>query len=264
MSEQAKPVILVTNDDGIEAPGIEALVAAMSRIGRVIVVAPLGEQSAVGHALTVSLPLRVTHHNKNGKFFGYAVSGTPADCVKLALRTLLAAEGLPIPDIVVSGINHGRNTAVNIIYSGTISAATEATVLDVPGVAFSLTSYNPEADFSAAATFAREFVPLVIKHGLPRGTLLNINVPDVPFEEIKGFRYTRQGQSYWEDTFEQREDPMHRPYYWLKGKYVRVDSESDSDDLAIDEGIVSITPLQYDLTDHSFLEHLRSNWPDAL
>src|SRR5437762_1968547 len=143
--------ILVTNDDGINAPGIYALATALKEIGNVIVMAPLGEQSAVGHALTVSLPLRVTDFHKEGDFFGFAVSGTPADCVKLALRTFLKERELPMPDIVISGINHGRNTAVNIIYSGTVSAATEATVLDVPAFAISLTSYHPNEDIDDIA-----------------------------------------------------------------------------------------------------------------
>jgi 5'-nucleotidase len=253
--------ILVTNDDGINSRGIYDLVLALREIGNVIVIAPLGEQSAVGHALTVSLPLRVTEFHKNGEFFGFAVSGTPADCVKLALRTFLGEQGLPRPDIVVSGINHGRNTAVNIIYSGTVSAATEATVLDVPAIAVSLTSYDPNADFSAAAEFMKRFTPHVAKTGLPRGTLLNVNVPPLPFDELKGALYTRQGASYWEDDFEKRMDPQERPYYWLKGKYILEDTEDDIDDIAIRQDKISVTPIHYDLTNHSFLEELRKNWP---
>jgi 5'-nucleotidase len=253
--------ILVTNDDGINSRGIYDLVIALREIGNVIVIAPLGEQSAVGHALTVSLPLRVTEFHKNGEFFGYAVSGTPADCVKLALRTFLGEVGLPRPDIVVSGINHGRNTAVNIIYSGTVSAATEATVLDVPAIAVSLTSYDPDADFRPAAEFMKRFTPHVAKTGLPRGTLLNVNVPPGPFKELNGTLYTRQGASYWEDDFEKRMDPQERPYYWLKGKYILEDTDDDIDDIAIRQNKISVTPIHYDLTNHSFLEELRKNWP---
>jgi 5'-nucleotidase len=255
--------ILVTNDDGINSQGIYDLVLALRQIGNVIVIAPLGEQSAVGHALTVSLPLRVTEFHKNGEFFGFAVSGTPADCVKLALRTFLGEKGLPRPDIVVSGINHGRNTAVNIIYSGTVSAATEATVLDVPAIAVSLTSYDPEADFSAAAEFMKRFTPHVATMGLPRGTLLNVNVPPLPFHELKGTLYTRQGASYWEDDFEKRMDPQERPYYWLKGKYILEDTDDDIDDIAIRQDKISVTPIHYDLTNHAFLEELRAKWPQA-
>ena len=253
--------ILVTNDDGINAAGIYALARAMREIGDVVVVAPLGEQSAVGHALTVSLPLRVTEFHKNSEFFGYAVSGTPADCVKLALRTYLKELGLPMPDLVVSGINHGRNTAVNIIYSGTVSAATEATVLDVPAIAFSLTSYHANADFSHAAEFAKRFAPIVVKQGLPRGTLLNVNVPAVPLNKMRGMVYTRQGKSYWDDMFEKRLDPQERPYYWLKGHYVLEDKTRDIDDIAIRENCISISPLHYDLTNYDFLETMRGSWP---
>jgi 5'-nucleotidase len=255
--------ILVTNDDGINAPGIYALVEALREIGNVVVMAPLGEQSAVGHALTVSLPLRVTEFEKNGKFFGFAVSGTPADCVKLALRTYLDERGLPKPDIVVSGINHGRNTAVNIIYSGTVSAATEATVLDVPAIAISLTSYHPDADFSHAATFAKRFAPHVARTGLPRGTLLNVNVPPLSLEEMEGTVYTRQGSSYWDDMFEKRIDPQERPYYWLKGHYILVDEDADIDDIAIRQKQISITPLHYDLTNYAFLEKIKKEWPGS-
>ena len=254
--------ILVTNDDGINSRGIYELVLALRNVGNVIVMAPLGEQSAVGHALTVSLPLRVTEFHKNGEFFGFAVSGTPADCVKLALRTFLDECGLPKPDIVVSGINHGRNTAVNIIYSGTVSAATEATVLDVPAIAVSLTSYHPDADFRPAAQFIQSFAPHVAKAGLPRGTLLNVNVPPLPLDDIKGVSYTKQGASYWEDEFEKRMDPQERPYYWLKGQYVLEDKDSDIDDIAIREDRISVTPIHYDLTNHDFLQHLRSHWPE--
>ncbi len=252
--------ILVTNDDGINSQGIAALVSALKEVASVIVMAPLGEQSAVGHALTMTLPLRVTDYHKNGEFFGYAVDGTPADCVKLALRTFLYEKGLPYPDLVVSGINHGRNTAVNIIYSGTVSAATEATVLDVPAIAISLASYRHGADFSGAADFIKRFAPYVAQKGLPKGTLLNVNVPDLPPEKLEGMVYTRQGKSYWDDTFERRLDPHERPYYWLRGTYHLVDSSEEADDIAILHNKVTVSPLHYDLTDHKFLAEMREGW----
>ena len=252
--------ILVTNDDGINSHGIAALVAALKEIGDVIVIAPLGEQSAVGHALTVTLPLRVTEYEKNDVFFGFAVDGTPADCVKLALRTFLKEKGLPYPDIVVSGINHGRNTAVNVIYSGTVSAATEATVLDVPAVAVSLASYNRNADFSGATDFIKRFIPQVVERGLPKGTLLNVNVPSLPPDKIEGVIFTRQGKSYWDDTFEQRFDPHNRPYYWLKGTYHFIDNDEEVDDIALRNNKISVSPLHYDLTDYEFLNKMKSEW----
>ena len=168
---------------------------------------------------------------------------------------------LPKPDVVVSGINHGRNTAVNIIYSGTVSAATEGTVLDVPSIAISLTSYKPDADFALAASFAKQFVPHVVAQGLPRGTLLNVNVPPVPESELNGVAYTKQGSGFWDDMFEKRLDPQERPYYWLKGHYNFAEAELDSDDVAIRKNMISITPLHYDLTNHEFLENIRSKWP---
>lgn len=252
--------ILVTNDDGINSAGIAALVGALKEVASVIVMAPLGEQSAVGHALTMTLPLRVTEFQKAGEFFGYAVDGTPADCVKLALRTFLHEKQLPYPDLVVSGINHGRNTAVNIIYSGTVSAATEATVLDVPAIAISLASYHHSADFSGAADFIKRFAPYVASKGLPKGTLLNVNVPDLPPEQLEGMVYTRQGKSYWDDTFERRLDPHERPYYWLRGTYHLVDSSEEADDIAILHNKVTVSPLHYDLTDHKFLAEMREGW----
>ncbi|MEI8135121.1 MAG: 5'/3'-nucleotidase SurE [bacterium] len=252
--------ILVTNDDGISSRGIYALVLGLKEIADVTVIAPLGEQSAVGHALTVTLPLRVTDYQKDGNFFGYAVSGTPADCVKLALRTFLAERSMPMPDLVVSGINHGKNTAVNVIYSGTVSAATEATVLDVPAIAISLASYHQDADFSVAANFAKRFAPYVIESGLPKGTLLNVNVPACTEAELNGVSFTRQGKSYWNDMFERRLDPQERPYYWLKGHYIIEDSSDDIDDVAIRDNKISISPIHYDLTNYSFLEKMQESW----
>ncbi len=252
--------ILVTNDDGINARGIAALVGALKEVADVIVMAPLGEQSAVGHALTMTLPLRVSEIQKNDEFFGFAVDGTPADCVKLGLSTFLREKGLPQPDLVVSGINHGRNTAVNIIYSGTVSAATEATVLGVPAIAVSLASYHEGADFSGAADFIKRFAPYVAEQGLPKGTLLNVNCPALPPEQIQGMVYTRQGNSYWDDTFERRLDPHERPYYWLRGTYHIVDSNEESDDIAIEHNKITVSPLHYDLTNHEFLSKLRDGW----
>ncbi len=165
-----------------------------------------------------------------------------------------------MPDIVVSGINHGRNTAVNIIYSGTVSAATEATVLDMPGIAVSLESYSPDSDFSGATDFVKRFVPYVVEKGLPKGTLLNINAPSLPPEQIAGVTFTRQGKSYWDDTFERRLDPHNRPYYWLKGTYHLVDNDEYADDIALHHRKISVSPLRYDLTDYEFLDTMRSQW----
>jgi 5'-nucleotidase len=246
--------ILVSNDDGIDSPGIYALAKALESIGHVDVVAPDTQQSAVGHALTVALPLRVTKHERNGAFFGWAISGKPADCIKLAVTQLLPER----PHLVVSGINHGRNTAVSLIYSGTVSAATEGTLLGIPSIAISLDNFSESADFTYAAKVAAWLAPIVAERKLQRGVLLNVNVPAIPEDEIRGVRIVEQGESQWHDSYEQRFDPMGRPYYWLRGEYVR-DTDIRSDDRAIEDGYVSLTPIHYRLTDHETLEAMR-NW----
>ncbi len=244
--------ILVSNDDGIDAPGLHALVQELTPFAEVTVVAPDKQQSAVGHAITINLPLRMTRFSRNGEFFGYALNGTPADCVKLGVKFLLKER----PDLVISGINHGSNTAVNIIYSGTVSAATEGTILGIPSIAVSLTTYA-EADFSYAARFAARLARLVAQRGLPQGTLINVNVPAVAEEQIRGIRITRQGRSSWEDTFDARRDPANREYFWLTGRMNVIDTEDDADQVAIAHNYVSVTPVHYDLTDHEMLNTMK-------
>jgi 5'-nucleotidase len=254
MKTKRKLNILVCNDDGIDAPGIYTLVQEMKKIGNVTVVAPDKQQSAVGHAITMNYPLRVKEFKKNGKFFGYAVQGTPADCVKLAVRAILKR----IPDLVVSGVNHGSNTAISIIYSGTVSAATEGTILGIPSIAVSLTTYGA-ADFRYASQFARKLALLVGKRGLPPGTLLNVNVPPLKAKDIKGVLITRQGRAIWNDTFDLRRDPNNREYYWLTGGLEKVDTELEFDEAAVQNNYVSLTPIHYDLTDYRMFE-LMKKW----
>ncbi len=244
--------ILVSNDDGIDAPGLYALVKELNSIAKVTVVAPDKQQSAVGHAITVSYPLRSYRFFKNGEFFGFAVEGTPADAVKLAARSLLKDK----IDLLVSGINHGSNTAINIIYSGTVSAATEGTILGIPSIAISLTTYE-EPDFSYAARFACKLAQLVARRGLPEGTLLNVNVPAVSEEKIRGVVVTRQGKSKWDDVFETRRDPNNKEYFWLTGKLLLLDDSDDTDQVAILNNMVSITPIHYDLTDYRMFEEMK-------
>ncbi len=225
----------------------------MVRIGDVTVVAPDSEKSAVGHAITLSDPLRVWNFNQDGHFFGYAVSGTPADCVKIAYWALLDHK----PDLVVSGINLGSNTGINVIYSGTVSAATEGTILDIPSFAISLTTFrNP--DFRFAAKFARKVAKQILAHGLPKCTFLNVNVPAVDESEINGAVVTRQGQATFKEHFDRRVDPQDRVYYWLTGKKVEVEEDADVDDRAILNNQISITPIHYKLTNYSYLEELKS------
>ena len=247
-----RPRILVSNDDGIDAPGIYALSQELARIGEVTVVAPDKQQSAVGHAITMNYPLRVSKFSKDGKYFGYAIEGTPADCVKLAVRSLLTEK----PDLLVSGINHGSNTAINIIYSGTVSAATEGTLLGIPSMAISLATYA-KPDFRFAAKFARKLASHILAKSLPEKTLLNVNVPAVREKDIRGVMLTRQGETQWEEVFEVRRDPNKREYYWLTGELHIIDHSEDTDQIAVMNNYVSITPIHYDLTDYRTLNLMR-------
>jgi 5'-nucleotidase len=237
--------ILISNDDGINSPGLAALADELKKIGEITVVAPLTEQSAVGHAITMKFPLRVTEHFKNGVFFGYAVDGTPADCIKIGIRNLMKES----PDIVLSGINHGSNTAINIIYSGTVSAAREAAIMDVPAIAISVTSHEA-LHFEFAAKLAARLSMMVAKEGIRNGTLLNVNIPDLPEDKIKGILLTQQGKSKWDDIYEERIDPYGKKYYWLTGNLIQADSSLDIDQFAIKNDYISITPIHFDLTDY--------------
>ena len=248
-----RPKILVTNDDGIFAPGIYALWEAMREIGDVTVVAPDTEKSAVGHAITITDPIRVQQiHRRNG-FEGFAVKGTPADCVKIAGRSLMESR----PDIVVSGINSGANVGSNIIYSGTVSAATEGTIIGIPSIAISLNSIKG-GDMTASQNIAIKVVNKVVENGLPKGVLLNVNVPNIKKEMIKGYRITKQGNLVFKDCFEKREDPRGKFYYWMKGEIIN-DTDSETDGFAIQNDFISITPIHYQLTEESFLKTLK-NW----
>ena len=244
--------ILVTNDDGIDSLGIGALAVALKEIAEVTVVAPHEEQSAVGHGITMKYPLRVIRYNKNGNFFGYAVEGTPADCVKMGIRNIMGES----PDLVISGINHGSNTAINIIYSGTVSAAREAAIMDVPAIAISVTSHEA-SNFNYAGKVAKFLANKVTKFGLPRGTLLNVNVPNVAESEIAGILVTKQSKAKWDDIYEKRTDPYGKDYYWLTGKLVEIEDELHTDQLAIKNNFVSVTPIHFDLTDYDTYEELK-------
>jgi 5'-nucleotidase len=244
--------ILICNDDGIDAPGIYALAQEIRKFARVSVVAPDRQQSAVGHAITMQYPLRAMPFHKNGELFGYAVKGTPADAVKLAVKQLLKD---PV-DLVLSGVNHGSNTAISIMYSGTVSAATEGTILGIPSIAVSLTTYE-EADFGVAARFGAELAKVVVERGLPPGTLLNVNVPALPAGQIRGVRITSQGKSSWDDSFDVRCDPAGREYFWLTGQMSLVDTDPDADERVIREGYISVTPIHYDLTDRKMMAEMR-------
>lgn len=249
------PYILITNDDGITAPGLTVLYESMLQIGDVAVVAPDREMSAAGHAITLSKPLRTHEVKLPGGGIGHAVNGTPADCVKIAVKALLDRE----PDLVVSGINLGSNTGINVIYSGTVSAATEGVILGIPSIAFSLATYE-HPDYEASGKIAGLLAREILQQSLPENTLLNVNIPPLPMEDIKGIRVTKQGKALFDEQFDKRLDPRSRPYYWMTGKRLPEVEEEGSDDRMVHEGYVSVTPIQYDLTDYNFLESLRK-WP---
>jgi 5'/3'-nucleotidase len=256
MTKEKKLNILVSNDDGIEADGLQKLVAELKKFANVYVCAPRRQQSAVGHSITVFYPLRAFEYKKDGELFGIAVEGTPADAVKLGV--LIFFKDIKF-DLVVSGINHGANHAINIIYSGTVSAATEGTTLDIPSVAVSLATFE-EVDFTyAAEATAKILHDILINKAIKLSpkTLLNINFPAVPKEEIKGIKITKQGKSNWNDSYEVRSDPNGRDYYWLTGKMNITDKSDEADIIAVKNSYISITPLQYDLTDYKMIEEIK-------
>ena len=245
-----RPLILVSNDDGIDAPGLAALVAAMTELGDVFVAAPIQEQSAVGHAITIRDPVRARKVRMDfaEDVTAYSVKGTPADCVKLAVNQLLPRR----PDLVVSGINRGPNTAVNVIYSGTVSAATEASILGIDSIAFSLCAWEG-GDYRPAQEISQHISARVLQQGLPPGILLNVNIPSLPLDELQGILPTRQARSRWNESFHERIDPNNQVYYWLTGTFVNLDEGENTDLWAVENGYVSVTPIQYDLTAHDYL-----------
>lgn len=251
-SQTSAAQILVTNDDGITSPGIHALFEAMRELGEVTMVAPEVQRSAVGHAITRDAPLRVRRFDVPGKPAGFAVSGTPADCVQLAVRVLLDRA----PDLVVSGINLGPNTATNVIYSGTVSAATEARMNGIPAMAISIGAFeNPL--WETAAAYAVRLARLLLQHPLPPKVLLNVNVPNLPLDDVKGIKVTRQGDSGYREKFQLRAGDGGGSDYWAEGTYAMSDVYEDTDALALDQGFVSVTPVTFDLTSYGSLDELR-------
>ncbi len=244
-----KPLILVCNDDGIYSNGIKALAHVAAEFGDVVIVAPDREQSAVGHSITISAPLRANEIIIAKKFRGIAVNGTPADCVKLAHGNLLDRK----PDLILSGINHGSNAGINILYSGTVSAATEGTILGYPSIAVSCTDFAEDADHSGAQEAARRVIKYVFKHGLRRGVTLNVNAPK---GEFKGIEWSRMADSRYVEEYEDRVDPFNRAYYWLTGKFELLDENEDADIKVLSKGKATVTPIQYDLTDYSLLDEV--------
>ncbi len=250
-----KPLILVTNDDGVSAPGIRALVEVVSAFGEVVVVAPDSPQSAMGHAITISQPLRLHPSNIYGDIEAYECSGTPVDCVKLAKNILLKDR---TPDLCVSGINHGSNASINIIYSGTLSAAMEASLEGIPSIGFSLLDYSYQADFEPSKPWLAQLVGYVLEQGMPKGKLLNVNIPNLPRHELKGMKVCRQGEARWVEEFTEARDPRGQKYYWLTGRFVSEDEGEDTDLYALKNGYISIVPSMHDLTHHPAIPVLKN------
>ncbi len=251
-----KPLILVTNDDGINAPGIRALIEVMSEIGDVVVVAPDSPQSAMGHAITINSTLYINKISKeNATIEEYSCSGTPVDCVKIAVNEILKQK----PDLCVSGINHGSNSSINVIYSGTMSAAVEAGIEGIPAIGFSLLDYNWNANFEPVKSFVKKIATQVLTNKLPEGVILNVNFPKVEEYEIKGIKVCRQAKALWQERFDKRQTPMGKDYYWLTGEFVNLDKGEDTDEWALAHNYISVVPVQFDLTAHHAIQTI-TNW----
>jgi 5'-nucleotidase len=250
------PVILVTNDDGIMAPGIRNLVESVKDLGKVVVVAPDKPQSGMGHAITIGLPLRLHPVTVFEDVEAWQCSGTPVDCVKLAVDKILHRK----PDICLSGINHGANHSINVIYSGTMSAAVEAAIESIPSAGFSLLDHSVEADFTGARQYARMVVEQMLRTKLDKHTVLNVNIPAVPAELIKGVRICKQAYAKYEEDFVERSDPNGKKYFWLTGEFVNFDKGRDSDVWALEHNYVSVVPVQFDLTNYDLKTKLEKTW----
>ena len=251
-----KPLILIVNDDGINAPGIRKLISIMNDFGEVVVVAPDGPQSGKGYAITIESTIRCDKVIiDDGPQTEYSCSGTPVDCVKLAVNKLITRK----PDLCVSGINHGSNSSINVIYSGTMSAAVEGALEGIPSIGFSLLDYSHEADFSEGEKYIREITQSVLDNNLPEGVCLNINIPkSVDDKKIKGVKVCRQAKANWVEEFDEREDPKGRKYYWLTGKFVNYDKGDDTDERALENHYISVVPVQYDVTAHHAISKLNN------
>ena len=251
--KKSNPSILVVNDDGITAPGIKALIEVVQELGNVVVVAPDSPQSGMGNAITIAKPLRMDRIKLYDGIEMYTCSGTPVDCVKLAVNKIFKGKK---PDLCVSGINHGLNSSINVIYSGTMSAAVEGAIESIPSIGFSLDDFTHEADFSHCKKFIKAIVQQVLENGLQSGTLLNVNFPNG--DGIKGIKICRQANAKWAEEFDERIDPYKRNYYWLTGVFQNHDKGEDTDVWALENNYVSVVPVQFDMTAHHAIQSLNS------
>ena len=249
-----RPLILVTNDDGISAPGIRTLISAMNELGEVIVVAPDSPQSAMGHAITINSTLQCNQVKiDDGPQIEYSCSGTPADCVKLGINEILDRK----PDICVSGVNHGSNSSINVIYSGTMSAAVEASIEGIPAIGFSLLDYSWNANFNEIKKYLINITKQALLNGIPNGNALNVNFPKLKEKDIKGIKICRQANAYWVEKFDKRVNPQGKEYYWLTGEFINKDNGNDSDEWALANGFISIVPVKFDMTDHENISYIK-------
>lgn len=248
-----KPLILITNDDGVEAPGIKALTGVAREFGDVVVMAPRNNASCLSHSLTTQRPLRVYDVTKEEGLEVYCCDGTPADCVKLAVPQFCTRK----PDLVLSGINHGSNSSINVLYSGTMGAAIEASILGINAIGFSLLSHNHQTDLTPCIPYVRKITSHVLEHSLPEYVSLNVNIPHITADQIKGIRICHEAKAQWLDSFEQRVDPRGQRYWWLTGKFVCDNPEEDSDEWALSNGYVSVVPVNADFTAYIAIESLK-------
>jgi 5'-nucleotidase len=254
---ERRPLILVTNDDGMNAGGMETLIKVAREFGDVIAISSREPMSGMSHAITIKVPLRVKLVSEEPGLIRYITNGTPVDGVKLVFNSLCKHK----PDLLVSGINHGSNSSSSILYSGTMAAAMEGAINHIPSIGFSLLDYDPDADFSASERVAKEVIPHVLENGLPDGVCLNVNIPALPFTEIKGIRICSQANGYWKEEFERRRDPNGLEYYWLTGFFHNREPEnggSETDEWALKKGYVSVVPINTDLTAYEVMERMKS------
>lgn len=248
----SKPLILVCNDDGVFAPGIEALTEVAKEFGDVIVVAPDKPQSGAGHGITINDTLRIREVKKEQGLEVYSTTGTPVDCIKLAVNEIMHRK----PDLLISGINHGSNASINVIYSGTMSAAIEGAMEGIPSIGFSLLDHSIDADFSASKDIARKIVPEILKKGLPKGVCLNVNIPKLHIEEIRGIKVCHQANGNWVEEFDARKDPSGQSYFWMTGKFVNFEENEENDIALLEQSYVSVVPVQFDMTAYKAMEQI--------
>lgn len=254
LKDNKERYILVTNDDGIHAKGLKALIEVAEEFGKLLVVAPSSANSGMSHAITVKVPLRLRMIQNGSQNPYYACSGTPVDCVKMAMTVILDRK----PDLVISGINHGSNSSASVFYSGTMAAALEGGMVGIPSIGFSLTSHSPKADFSGAQKYAKQIIKNTLDNGIPEGIALNVNIPSIAEEEIRGIKVCRQTKGYWQEEFEKRVDPSNGDYYWLTGNFINLEPEAeDTDEWALKNKFVSIVPVPVDLTSYTSIQELK-------